>query len=1362
MKKIIYAVIAAVFIFVSCGDTFFSEPVIPQSNANRVGIPENVSASHGGKRGITLSWNQMPNAVLYYIYKAASPLEVFVRCGETTSNQYTFTGVQPGSTFYYRVSSVSHDGKESSQSFYVRGTSLAQPMITDIADITESSSTVTWYMDNVSEDTYKNNLLYTIYCFNGAVEVAQLALDGALISENKAVFTSLSSNYRYEYQVEAYLRSDQSASEKSERMDAATARRFRPGPPEKLKAECGTAIDKIILSFDLPDMVDIALGDNLWDPKPLYFVISKRRYNVNNSNDYQIVCSYFGTDSSKGANIFNAYIPGGTVRWADTNVIRGVEYEYMIQSYVDGTPRLISSDTSKASTRGWALSEGNLSLMEVEYELEPGHNLFGAATLPLDFDFDPKGISYSYTLVETIEPLGDDDPLDPAVKISKKLFFDTHDAICAYIPAMDLTRQTTTDNSGRGVYSYAVEIRLGGSAPESAYLDIIEAIGQVEVSENTQPLVVQQFRIQDGFTDKFILRWHYWSNRKYVIYKSDTRNGTLEEIATINANPTDDDSATDNANYEWTYSGQTTGITRYFVIQPFRALGGNEFKQGQKVYATVASRTLGVPKISQGGDGYSYSTITALWTEAQKADTYRIKYWYTEGGNYQSATVAKTVNVNDLSLDALGNYRFTFSPFENNTVDVSKAGKEIQIAVDALNEGLHATVGGGEISTTSTEEVKLHLVGPASIGLSASKAASTTDITVKWNRIIGADGYYVVRRQFNMTNTVQEGNESIVYYVPAGQSSSINVTGKSLLVDASTNARTDTPMVKATASFEGSVYQLQDKDLPDSEYSGIYNRHTEAYRYQQNDIALGYPYRYYVVPVVNRGGVPEPLDNIVFAYGMGAGNKNTNITSYTIKENNVDVRYSGAASVEQEGFVIGFGQNVVASKGTYASGGNVNDGIEITWDPPPRLSTVAGFNPRYTLHRRETGGTWTETTSNIGERRYVDSMPNRGVAYEYVVGISNGGTGTASQPKSTQRFIDLCYTLLDKKDRPNMLGFMLKMVEVNGVSRGESADLNAQFAEEVRWPAAGITNSASGDPNWGLDGYEVYVMNRNIDANWHLIADISNIPNQTNQTARVTNSGGLLKVMRDYKHFFKVRSYVFKEEGSSEKIYCPDPQWTYEHKWGTSQADHISKSEQMQNAYVKWGARQITRDEFIKISLLYVARGLQRVNSNAWNTGYFGKSENASTSYGGSGSIKADSNFGVTSWDFNFINYKDDLQDRLGQYKTFITINGKVWAGTGATNQYPQRYGDLGWVDVIGPWDTPGLYTGKFRIGGNGDDIYWDDANGRIYIQYPSANMVDRWKTEATPCERVPWRGTNTPLPYRNQANERFQQDAWR
>jgi hypothetical protein len=1370
-KLVLFAILTVLTVLFSCKEPFLSGPQLSSGGAKERGIvaPEGIKASQGEKRNITLSWNEEPNAVLYYIYQTENPLNSFVRCGETTSTQFNFN-VPPGSVFYYRVSSVSYDGIESSKSVYVRGTSLAQPVISDITDITESAAAVTWYMENVFEDSYKNDLLYTVYCFNGASEIAQIALDGSVITENRAVFTSLSPNTRYEYQVEAYLRGDQSASEKSDKMDAATARRFRPGAPINLIASRGTAADRITLSFELPDMVDIALGENLYDPKPVYFKIFKRFYSESGNNEYLPKCTYFGINASKGETFTGGYIPGATVTWSDTAVSRGVKYEYMVQSYVDDTPKTITSDSSKSNSHGWALSEGNLSFGKVEYTM--GNGLYASAKLPLDFEFDPKDELYSYVLVEKIEPLDDTDPLNPSGNISIEKTFDTYNSVRAHVPAMDLTKKTSKDNPGRGLYSYSVEIKRDG-----VLLDTISTIGKKEVSENTDPIVVDNFRVQDGYTNKFVLKWDYYSNRKYTLFIVDSKGNEIKEIGSVNETPAED--AELNDSYSFTYEAPdiVPGVTRYFAIRPTRIIGGTS-KPGQKVYASTASRTLGVPELTLDG-GVSYSSFTAAWSDTQKADTYRIKYRYTEDSAYKTAATVKKEN---LSLDAAGRLKYTFKP-EGNEIDITKAGKEIQIQVDALNEGLRATIGGTEISTSSKEDVRTRLLGPSELGLSAGRASSAQEIDVSWNKITGADGYYVFRRKFNMANSSEEGTDAVVYYVPASETGTINVTGKDMALD-SNNSKIDTNTVKATASFANSRYTLKDIFMSDGEYEGsAYSRHTIDYRNQQNDMIQGYPYRYWVVPVKS----DTALNSIDFVYNKDSSNKNADIAYYTIQENGA-VKYSGAANIEKNagtGFTIGLGQNVTATKGTYASSGNINDGVKITWSPPPLLSAVS---PQYTVYRRASGSSTWETITSVSSLQHIDTTLTRGITYEYAIGITNGTLGT-SDPRSSRRFIELCKNFRDEKNRPFMLGYTLDMVKMNSVSRNERKVGDA-FAEEVNWKSAKIINTYSDDYNWGIDGYEVYVMNRNIDGEWHKITEVSyaNIPNQTDQSIMVTTGMGsvtinttagattfdLLRVMRDYKHFYKIRSYVLND--NNVRIYCPDPNWTYTYQFGTSEADHIAKSNNMQNDYVKWGARQITTDEFIKIVSVYAGRGI----CESWKDGAIlptttSKTYDAGKTWGGSGSVTQNYVYqGATDSHrtFKYNNFKVDLQTRTGQWMTFITIDGNIWARSYAINTWPFRYGEDGWVTIKGPWDTPDLYTGqiKFGVNGLGDNsgFSWN-GNGtlsggtstgssggtkaKIGVKYPGTVANPGAAAE----QQILYRGQDTALNFKGEGDTRYQ-----
>jgi hypothetical protein len=1375
MKKTrIGALLTALIIFAlfSCDDQLLTSPNVPVGGdgvpGGRSAVPDGIRASHGEKQSITLTWNANSNATLYYIYKADSPLNSFSRAAETTNTQYKFN-VSPGTTAYYRVSSVSRDGKESSQSMYVKGTSLAQPIISDITDKNESEVTVTWYMDNVSDDTYKSSLLYTVYCFikKGGAEVAQIALDGSALDENKATFNNLSANAEYEFQVEAYLRSDQSASEKSMKVDAATARRMRPGAPVNLRASRGTSAEKIELHFELPDEVDIALGDNQFEQKPIYFVISKRRYNA---NAYEPYCLYFGsnaeTATAKGGETFDDYTPGATVKWTDSAVSRGVEYEYQVQSYVDDTTKNITADSSKASATGWALSRGTLSLGKVDYQLNAEGELYASAELPLVFSLDHKDVEYDYHLVETIEPLNDNNNNDPTGTVTRPSDALTYNQIKNHVAQMDLTQKTTAHTPGRGSYSYAVKINLknGGT------IDTVSNIGKIDISEQTEKIIVEGFSVQDGYKDKFVFKWQYYNNRKYILHESANGSTGWTPIATINPTP-DNDSTESDLNYSYTYmAGVTTGQTRYFAIRPYRVVGGTDHS-GQMVYADDASQTLGVPVLSLGGDA-SYGTITATWSETQKADAYRIRYWYTEGAEAGIKETKAIVKASDLSQDLSNRLVYRFSPFENN-IDADKAGLEIQVEVDALNEGLRTKIGGGEIATTSTETVKKRLVGPALLSPSASEAALPRQINVSWNKITGANGYYVFRRQFNMNNTAEEGTEAIVYYVPASESPSISgIIGKNLTLDSS-NIRVDTTTVEATASFAAPHYTLKDIYMSDDKYNNSIN--TQSYRNQQNDMAQGFSYRYYIVPVVNSGD----FTSIEFVYAKDGSNKNTNISYYTINENGKDIRYNDAYTFEKTGFTIGFGQNVTASKGTYTSNPSsnypTNNGIQVTWSAPPRLAQ-AGITHAYDVYRKAyNAGIWDKITT-VNVPNYIDSSTSltKGITYEYLIGISTNG-GSPSEPGDSARFIASCREAKDEKGRSNMLGYMLGLVRMDSVSRNEQT-VNGNFAEEIKWFSDGIKYSTSNnDPRWGIDGYTVFVMNRNIDANWHRIADIpyANILNQTNQSIKVTNvqggdtlEGGLLKVLRDYKHYYKIHSYVLN---GSEKVYGPDPDWNFETLFAANRTNQDNTTF-LQTDYVKWGARQITPTEFAKIATLAMTWGIHGAAGarGSWSGKLSGANwQNAGNN--GSGRSGAQHN-GSTRWWFYYDNYKPSFDTRANKggsgtlQTTVVSINTStntsdariIVAYTVVSGQYPRRYlrdGNYGsaYINITGPSCVSPLYTGRLRFGNSSStELNW--SGGFMDVIYPdTASAVQITGGQA-----------NTPLPFHDQSmNYRQDGDEW-
>ena len=134
------------------------------------GAPQGVTASQGLKGKIDLQWTPVKKAVRYYIYKADTPFSNYVQIGETSDSTASYSVVvSAGTDAYFKLKAVDINGKESSFSTAVRGTSLARPVISDIVGDSEAgdtSVTVYWYMNNL--DAYSDNVRYDVVCLDSS------------------------------------------------------------------------------------------------------------------------------------------------------------------------------------------------------------------------------------------------------------------------------------------------------------------------------------------------------------------------------------------------------------------------------------------------------------------------------------------------------------------------------------------------------------------------------------------------------------------------------------------------------------------------------------------------------------------------------------------------------------------------------------------------------------------------------------------------------------------------------------------------------------------------------------------------------------------------------------------------------------------------------------------------------------------------------------------------------------------------------------------------------------------------------------------------------------------------------------------
>jgi len=119
----------------SRGEGEQSDPVYVTTPA--VGVipaPGNLQATPLSATSIQISWNAVPNATGYRIYRSNSAFGSYTLLNTGTGLTYTDTGLSTATTYYYRVSAV-HSTGESEQSYWASAaTSEPPPVVYNIGD----------------------------------------------------------------------------------------------------------------------------------------------------------------------------------------------------------------------------------------------------------------------------------------------------------------------------------------------------------------------------------------------------------------------------------------------------------------------------------------------------------------------------------------------------------------------------------------------------------------------------------------------------------------------------------------------------------------------------------------------------------------------------------------------------------------------------------------------------------------------------------------------------------------------------------------------------------------------------------------------------------------------------------------------------------------------------------------------------------------------------------------------------------------------------------------------------------------------------------------------------------------------------
>lgn len=1218
--------IVACFIFFGCKG-MLPVPQVSQASdillqGNKaIATPLNVTASHGQKRQITISWTPVSNAKYYYIYRAETPHSQFVQIDEAAGGEASKAiSVPAGFSGYFKVAAVTGLGEISELSLASYGTSLASPVITDIQQDDEAASaTIYWFMENLNEKSYLSSVQFNVICYNpdGSEK------DHILLSKTEntfCTFENLNTATIYSYDVEAYLLSDQTASEKSMKVDKATAVSLIPQVANFTATEGTEKDQKVTLTITLPQMAKTPSstgtgGTDLpgYEEKPLYFKI--QRFNEANQI-YDTVVDYLSFNGSttplnKDHEDFGLYTEGNTVTWYDTNVERGIKYKYRVLSYVDNyfenesttTRKVVTHDPAKANVKtGWAANIPAISSTQVEYTKDIAANAddenikaeyIKSASLKLNAIWESLGKEgdYKYVLVEKrFKIKSDNGDVEDETGTEKLLiqangstYFDSIADIKDFeinfnfsAPVVNADKSTTdaAENANiRGYYKYSIYVIPSAVAEENPSPDLsIKDKALVSKEDSSTRLVFNGevptpvLNVADGYKSKAIISYNKQDKTTYKLVREtldadgkvitgEDKTVDITEFATY-----EDETLEAGKAYQYTLYASTTGMLDI-------------------PSTTVRAYTLGKPDLTFDEAALDYSTITLKWRSAVsplEADSIKagtstdkhVKYTvevpyngtvisYDLSSHELNGTETVTFTEDDYTLNVINGTDYIFK-LKKNIEYFDYSGKTPKIAAENAGKSFGVTL---VVSNDRTEEepdnhndetVQARTLGPANSGITATKATSVNNIKVQWKKIPGIE-YYAVRRTCPATTDEEEPKDDIIYVSKDG---TVKVNEEAVSTS------------RTVVSPQPDSFILTDQHCTATDAQ-------DSYQTNQAKIAWGLEFEYTVIPVLSTDDNPfEDFDKV----------------TYTDDKNSI---------VTAKGYTPGYGLNVVATKAESA------DSVTVKWDKP---NEFAKTQPKVWC-RKENSADW------IGGSPYTAGTTSCTIHLPDSLRADKVEFAITYDTNETAKFEPSYLTnLSNKKDSDGEalnVGYQFTLTSFYATAPVKTAET---FSEQINWSKDqnGERKKGAGDFIDG-DCYEIQILNKNCSNKWYTIATLNKagefhpvnmsgkwyditITDNGNDSATilpgsVSDAGGvhdgLLKVQRDYKHYYRL---VAKRKTSAEG---PEITAVLGDITNTTTNDSVAKE-------AVFGVRKISDEEFVKNVCLIVADASYKCGVQEW------------------------------------------------------------------------------------------------------------------------------------------------------------------
>lgn len=948
---------------------------------------------------------------------------------------------------------------------------------------------------------------------------------------------------------------------------------------------------------------------------------------------------------------------------------------------------------------------------EYDSEGNPVSHKTANLSATLTFDTLGKADSYTYELTVNYQALQTADAsINTTVLSDGKVYnFDTIDDVDAFVYTVDLTNEAELKNK-EGVYTFTVKVKYKAGTWEES----VSTINSRYVVKALQPLVVQNLVVEDGYPDKFVLKWDRDPTITYEIQYRSKDSTSPDDYTTAKTVEPDPDSVAgtiERYTYEFThYDGdrKTTpvksGDVQYIRIRP--SVNGNAssaIPSDDNIYYT-----LGTPAVTFDETKATADSITVSWPKIEKATSYEVTYAYdgvsgttqilrdgaatTFAEAYKADTKIIPVTKEDEPLVSDDITCVIPKPIGYDYMAYS--GKDVTVTVKAIN---------GTRQTQTTGTAATRTLGPAAAGVNATVAAKESSIDVSWKEVPGATGYIIARTRYGATNTddSRSTDGEFVYFYDG---SKLSVVGQ------------DEAQIDSTVTLQDDTFTLADT-YTDS--TGVaMDDPTRKFRIEQDKLGWGYPYRYQVFPVTA---------NVTSFDRSGNLNLCTVTTRTTLIDNTGKVTYQDGEIAYQDadrnyatGSAIGYGLDVKATKAESA------DTVTVTWTKP-YLEDNTTLKP--VLLRVETGSSETdwitysqadfETGLNKATVHLSSDMANRNNAYDYVIKyVPSGSSGFNYTPLPA-------YIEAQKGDKtlnePANKGYFFSIMGAEATKTDIKDGGVSTFAEELAITPYNWTERKNGP-----EAYKIYIKNNNIGKNadgkvWHLVAtvpvkkDSYGTPTVSVSDIKVTVSGanlrftpdfdkdvhsGLLKVLRDYKHYYKIEAVrtITDSDGVETEITAV-----------LGDDDSI------------WGARQITAKEFAKATLLVYSYGVRSLGDpwgmSSWKT--------IDDKYGGSCSARYTWTVPAGKYEYKMLSYSPTLSTNIGTSHRLLSVstqsNAYLWVPS-AGSTYTETLESVTLNTAGIPQDISienfgrGSITFNATVNSGTMDISYNGKNDRITI----------------------------------------------